>query len=363
MDPRRFRGAPALLIVLALASAPLCTAAEEPLPHIDTAVLDHDAPGWTMVEAQGDATQGLATAERMIWPIFYLHWRPLGEGEKTLNVEEARAAVAGLWQGLTIDEPLTGKEIALRSHHATLFETTLSHGEVRARYIVWSCPQSKRVLVADMTESLKVAAPPELSRWLEAIARSVKCHEGADAEASALVPVAVEIPNARISLSHPQHWLPVIEYRVQPDFGGIDFTAAKPLPTAESGQSIVVPSDAVMRVRYSWGPAPDAPMSYNILKEQVETYLATRAGNLAISSMKAEGGLWIADGFMRMTQNATTVPPSRMRNFRAWMWLTSSRMYFALVETGGVHLGRRKIVENPKQVDTIYASIYKALVP
>jgi len=331
--------------------------------RIDIDLLARLEPGWTMVEAEGDATQGSAVAERLIWPRFYLHWRPLDEGEKSLSPHEAGSAASELWQGLVIDAPPVGQEVTLPAHRGWQIDTTLSHGETKVRYVIWSCPQSQRLLVADMSESLKVAAPPEIPRWMEAMTRSIKCHEGADSDASAFVPVPVEIPGAKLSLSRPEHWLPIEEYRVQSEFGGHDFTPQKPMPTPEKGQWLLVPADAAGRLRFEWGPAPDGPLTYNILREHAERYLASRAGDMAITRMNAEGPLWIAEGFARMGTNATTVPPSRMRSFRAWMWRAEGKLYFAVVETGGIHLGRRKIIQSVKLLEGNYANAYKALVP
>src|SRR5262249_17576511 len=88
--------APGLLLLaavaLAAASIPLAAPAADnapppaparPMsyPHLQMQPLERTSPGWTLVENAGDATKGHVVIERVVWPLFYVHWRPLeGEG-------------------------------------------------------------------------------------------------------------------------------------------------------------------------------------------------------------------------------------------------------------------------------------------
>ncbi len=331
-------------------------------PGISLDKLNGFAPGWTAVEAKGDAKEGSQEFERDVWPMFYLHWRPLAEGApREMSVEDAGKLVSGLWEGFTLDGPLQGRNVTLPQHEAVLFETTTSHGEMKTRYFVWACPESLRVLVADMSLSLKANAPDVLLDWQSDMAATVRCHAGAALGEFPHLPLRYDIPGSDLSYAHPLDWVPVPGYKAQLAFGGADFTAARPHNTALEGQALILASDAVERLYFAWGPEPDYPMSYDVLRMKVADHWRPRSENLMITGTSVAGDIWIADGLVKRRQDTAKPHLLPLDWFRAWMWRKNGVTYLAVGQKAGVHLGRANPrisrEERDKRLDRMFEAI------
>jgi hypothetical protein len=297
-----------------------------------------------VVEAKGDVKEGSQEYERDVWPMFYLHWRPLAEGApREMSVEDAGKAVSGLWEGFTPDGPLQGRKVTLPQHEAVLFETTTSHGEMKTRYLVWACPESLRVLVADMNLSLKANAPDVLLDWQSDMAATVRCHAGAALGEFPHLASRYDIPGSDLSYAHPMDWVPVPGYKAQLAFDGADFTAARPDNTALAGQDLILASDAEERLYFAWGPEPDYPMSYDVLRMKVEDYWRPRSEDLMITGTTVAGDIWIEDGLVRRRPDAAKIHLHRADWFRAWMWRKNGVTYLAVGQKAGVRFGRRDL--------------------
>jgi len=336
---------PAFAMLLALPLLLGATAAD-PVAHpgIDIERLRKLAPGWLMLEADGDEVSGMAVAEQSIWPMFYLHWMPLEGHGRTIGVKEAGKIVTSLWDGLVIDGPLKGETVKLPSHEAVMFDATTTHGELKTRYFVWACPESGRLFVADLNVNLRANAPPELMQWQTDMTRTVRCHEDAPVETFPELTDRYEIPDVGIAYSHPPTWRPLEAYRVQTAFGGSDMAASRwPGSTREKGQDLTLAVDAMRRMTLMWGPAPEGPMSHDVLRKRTQDYWSERASNIMITDTKSINGLWYADGVVRMPINPGDIPPTHMHKFRTWMWQKGDTLFFAVGDLAGIHFGRRKL--------------------
>ena len=336
-------------------------------PSLRLEALERTAEGWTTVESSGDAKAGRVAIERVVWPLFYLHWRPLsgqgGVGEK-LSVAEAERAVAGLWEGLTIDSPLEGKKIALGGpggHEAVAFETTTSHGGWRSRYLVWACPESGRLFIADANANLQVNVPASLLDLMTDIARSVRCHPGAKIEERPALTKRREIPDTDISYSIPYTWSPVAGYRVQSAFAEGQFAAnTHPAATQQQGQDLVLELDSVRRLLLLWEPAPDAAMTFDTLIERVHEFWKERASNILPAGTRVSNDVWIMDGLVQFRQ-PIGIPPSRMHKFRAWLWRKNGLSSLAVGELGGIRFGQRVMTEIQQVADPLLEEMFQSI--
>lgn len=330
-------------IVLLLA-LPLLMAAGAPLERVELPRLEGLATGWTVTEAEESGDTGHVMVERVVWPVFYVHWMPLeGNQEEKLTPGDAVRAVRGLWKDLVIDGPLEAREISFPAHEGYVIETTTSNGEMQTRYHVWVCPETKRLIIVDTNASTLATIPPALMTELAEMARSVRCHEEAPFDPSKRLVTRREVPQAGISYSHPDTWTTMDNYRLQDTFGGWDFAVTKPAVTRERGQDVALEVDAYRRLFFSWGPIRDFPMSYDVLQQTTEDYWRERARNVMIYKTYAYENLWIAEGLAAMGADRFTAPPARMHKFRAWMWTGEDEAYFAISHVGAVKLGRHKL--------------------
>ena len=334
------------------------------LSHIHLEVLDRTAKGWTVVENTGDATTGRTTVERVVWPLFYLHWRPLaadgGVGDK-LSVAEAEKAIAGLWEGMTYDQPLKGKKISMPSHDGVLIETTTSHGGWKSRYFVWACPESGRLFIADTNANLQVSAPDALLTLMEEMARTVRCHEKAKVEQYPWAKKQRQIENTDISYGIPFAWSPVAGYRVQKVFATGEFSAAEhPAVTSAQGQDLVLELDSLRRLFLMWEPAPDAAMTFDTLIERVHAFWREHAINILPQGTRVSNDIWIMDGLVQ-SQTFGNIPPGRMHKFRAWVWRKDGVSYMAVGELSGLRFGQRVMNEVQFVADQLLEEMFQVI--
>lgn len=332
---------PALLVALALGGV---SSAAGQGPRINLETFTRHEAGWIPVDQTGDASKGSVTVERIVWPLFYLHWKPLEAGQtaaSTLGAADAEKAVRTLWDGLVIDGPLEPRPLALPAHEAMAFETTTGGGQTRNRYYVWACPQTGRVIVADTSVSLKIHAPRELLDVMRNMVRSVRCHADAPIEENPTLDRRYDVPDGDISYSHARVFAPVPGYRVQNVFGGHTFSREQPAVTKTLGQDLAVEAEAYKRLYLTWYPSHDYPMSYDVIRQGVEDYWRDRSQNIMIFNTQYINDIWIADGMIQSNDPPGSVPPARHHKFRAWMWRRDGMTYFALGSIGAVRLGRR----------------------
>lgn len=328
------------LVLPLLLVAPPAFAAEMPRISLDT--LDRIHPGWTVTEQSGDPNSGAIVAERVVWPMFYLHWFPIERTGETLSAGEAEKIVSKLWEGLSVDTPLKAAKIPLPAHEGFEIETTTSHGEMKTRYFVWACPASGRVFVADTILNTTVNAPQVLLDWQRDMARTVRCHAEAPVDEFQHLGKRYEVPGGGVSYAMPFLWAPIEGYRIQKTFGGYDFAATHPAVTPKEGQDLAIASDALLRVYLTWRPAPgDFPMNYDVLKQETEDFWRPRVENLMLEETRVIQDVWVVDGRVRPGPFGAPVPPARDHKFRGWFWRKDGRLYFAVGTIAGIRFGRR----------------------
>jgi hypothetical protein len=327
--------------VLAFLLLPLLPgAAEGPPPVIDIPRLEQVKPGWAVAEATGDSTKGSLSVERVVWPMFYLHWSPRDAKAGEVTIPEAEALVTSLWGDKPVDGPLKSRAVSLPAHPGVEVETTRGHGEWKSRAFVWACPQSGRLLVADTNQNLTVSAPESLMGMQSDMARTVKCHPGAEVESFGHLGRTFDIPGSALSYAHHEEWLPVESYRRVTSFGQAQWDANTPNNTPELGQSVALEGDPFKRLFVSWGPTPDYPMSYDVLKQKIEDHWRERAADMLLRTGSVINEYWYMNGIMRPGTHARPYPPTRMHKFRTWMWRRGETTWFAVADVGGLRFGR-----------------------
>jgi hypothetical protein len=314
--------------------------AEGPPPFVDIGRLEAVKPGWAVAEAQGDSAKGSLSVERTVWPLFYLHWSPRDAKSREVTVSKAEEIVTSLWPDKPVDGPLKSRTVALPSHPAVEVETTRGHGEWRSRLFVWACPQSGRLVVADTNVNLTVSAPEALMEMQRDMARTVTCHPGAEADTFGHLPRTFDVPESNISYAHNEEWIPVASYRRVSGFGQAQWEGETPNNTPERGQSVALEGDPFKRLYVAWGPTPDYPMSYDVLKQRIEDHWRERANDMLLREGSVINDYWYMNGIMKAGRLHRPYPPTRMHKFRTWMWRRGGTTWFAVADIGGVRFGR-----------------------
>ena len=333
-------------------------------PHLNLEAMERTAPGWTAVETTGDARNGYLMTERIVWPLFYLHWRPLkGEGGvgASLSVSEAEKVVTTLWDGLTFDAPPAGKRVTMAGHEAVEIEATTSHGEWRSRYLLWACPESDRLFIADASVSLLASAPPQLLDLMSLMSRTVRCHKDVKVEEPELLRKRREIEGTDISFQIPPTWSPVEGYRVQNHFNEGRFSALDhAAPNDKEGQDLILELDSVRRLQLTWQPAPDSAMTFDTLIQEVHEFWKPRSRNILPSGTRVANDVWIMEGLVMTGQTGRT-PPSRTHKFRAWVWRRNGMSYLAVGELGGIQFGQRVMNQIQEIADPMLEEMYQGI--
>lgn len=318
----------------------LLGAGEGPPPVVDLQRLEQVKPGWAVSEAQGDAAKGSMTVERLVWPLFYLHWFPRNAKAGEVTTQEAESLISSLWPDKPVDGPLKSRAVTLPAHNAVEIEYTRAHGEIRSRAFVWACPVSGRLLIADTNMNLTVSAPEALMEMQRDMARTVRCHPDAAVDIFGHLGKRFEIPESALSYAHNEEWIPIESYRPVRVFGQGQWEAETPRNNAELGQSVALEGDPSRRMFVSWGPSPDYPMSYDVLKQKVEDHWRERSGDLLLQGGSVANEYWYMDGMMKPGQFRRPYPPTRLHKFRTWMWRRGAMTWFAVADVGGVRFGR-----------------------
>ncbi len=337
------------------------TAPPAPPPIVNLERLERVKAGWAVAESTGDATKGTLTVERAVWPVFYVHWMPRAGRTGDVTAQEAEAAVGSLWLELNPDAPLKARPVDLPSHHGMVIETTRSHGETRSRYFVWACPESGRIFVVDTNLSLVASAPEPLFDLQRDMARTVRCHPDARVDTFGSLPTLYEVPGANVSYHHAQDWVPVANYKPVQHFADPAWTKEAPANTPEKGQSIALEADSMKRLFVSWAPAPDFPMSHDVVRTRVEDHWRERANNLVVLKGNVVNDFWYVDGIVRGMALGRPVPPTRMHKFRAWMWRREGLMWFAVADLGGVKFGRANVALDTETWNLMLEEMFQAI--
>lgn len=350
-----------LVLPLLFAAAP-APAAE--MPRINLEALDRTHPGWTATEQSGDPNAGVIAAERIVWPMFYLHWFPIEKTGGTLGAGEAEKLVSELWQGLPHDGPLKAEKVLLPAHEGFQIETTTSHGEMRNRYYVWACPDSGRVFVADTILNTTVNAPQILLDWQRDMTRTVRCHAKAAVDQFPHLNKHYDVPGGGVSYAMPFLWAPIEGYRIQTSFGEHEFGPPHVAVTLKEGQDLALASDAMLRLYLTWRPSPDDfPMSYEVLKKETEDFWLSRAKDIMVEEMRAQGGIWIMEGRARLGPSGAQVPPARAHKFRSWLWRDKGKLYLAVGTIAGVRFGRRFPSQTVATWDRVLQEMLQSITP
>ncbi len=330
----------AWLILLACAAP---AAARQESPAIDLEALRAHGAAWLMTGLSGDRAQGEADAEQLIWPMWYLHWRPASEVGGTLAIDQVPGIVEGLWEDFVIDGPVEPRAVSLRAHEAFLAEGTTQRGAMRHRWIVWICPESGRLIVVDAGLSLQLNASPELFDLMESMARTVRCHRDAPVDSHPLLTLDRVVPRAEIAFHHPFTWRPLEGYRMVRRFGDTDLRVANSEEvTTERGQDLVLAMDAHQRLHFEWGPQPDVPVTWEYLQARASSYWIGRSRDLMPVGRSVQDDVWVFEGIVRMAGGKSTMPPTHMHKFRAWLWRRDGTEYLAVGSVAGVYYGPRR---------------------
>lgn len=328
---------PSLLAAALIASTafPMIQREQEgPAPRleslIDFAGLDREGRNWRILYQDFEPARGHLKLSQSMWLMYFLHWRPLTEANKTISVAFVRNHLLNFW-GQAMNFKLTDIDGTMEvcGHKAWFTEGSFGNGAVYTRFIVWNCPETNRQFTADCNINLRRKTPKELLELQRTITRTVCCHRGAsppDAPADLTQKYASEKWN--VSFFIPRSWRTA------------DYVSREWYPhgmSAQNGSLWTLPTDSVKRLDLIWendegGLSSDA---FNRFLEKCAApftfeNVISRMINWKLKNCREKGGVWAGEGlyeYHQETQNQEVISPYR---FKGFLWREEKKVYFLL---------------------------------
>lgn len=248
-----------LLALLILAAAPVVhplSAQQGPIPgpedlqdllarhaHISLA----PPPGgyhWEPSDISGTPESGSVrvTNEKMIY--FFLHWGPT---EVPVITEEwVRERVPQVWpsEGLQV---VATRPTTVAGHPGILAEVVPARGFYSARFLLWNCPETGRLFIADMNFNTDLRTPKrEIDAQVRAVEETLACHDGAPRSELETHPVSADLDHYGIRLDHPSNW-----YFFDNPFS-VPFSAYEGVRDQTIGSVLGWPIDQAVEIRFMW---------------------------------------------------------------------------------------------------------------
>ncbi len=114
------------------------------------------------------------------WLMYFVYWRPLTKEKENLTMDYVCKLMLSFW-GFNMPFTLSdrGGLIEIAGHRAFYIDGTIYEGNVRSRFIVWNCPESKRQFIADRNINTGRGTPIELLELQKDITLTISCHPDA----------------------------------------------------------------------------------------------------------------------------------------------------------------------------------------
>jgi transglutaminase-like putative cysteine protease len=297
---------------------------------IDLAGLGREGPDWRILYQDFGSAWGHLKLSQSKWLMYFLHWRPLSEFNRTLSVGYVRNLMLNFWgQAMNFKLLNIDGELEICGHKAFFTEGTVMDGAVYTRFIVWNCPQTNRQFIADCNINLRRRTPKDLLDIQQAMTRTVCCHEGAS------VPdVPADLTQKYVS----DKWN--VSFFIPPTWRTADYVSKDWFPqgmSAQNGTLWTLPTDSVKRLELVWENNEGALSSdvFNRFMEKCTlpfTFenITSKIAEWKLTDVKEKSGVWAGEGFFeydQKTQNQEAVSPYR---FKGFLWKEGKTVYFLL---------------------------------
>jgi rhodanese-related sulfurtransferase len=300
---------------------------------IDVTGLNESGPDWRVIVQEIGADEGHIRLGQSKWLMYFLHWRPLTDADRSLTVDYVRNHMLHFW-GQSMDFELANidGEMEVCGHSAVLTEGSVMGGAVYTRFIVWNCPETGRQFTADCNINLRRKTPRELLDLQRTITESIRCHESA--------------PHPGVPPVLSQEYLSYawnVSFRIPSSWRTADYVSREWFPhgmSIQSGSLWTLLTDSVKRLELVWRESVDETAP----DEMFRHFMGICAGPVTfetttsriiewdIEGIEERGGVWTAEGTYRFHQKVENTDRSAVSTFRfkGFLWRDGRKAYFLL---------------------------------
>jgi hypothetical protein len=297
---------------------------------VDVARLGRQGENWKIIDQRGNPQEGSLSLHHSKWPMYFLHWRPLGEERREVSLEDARKLLLSFW-GPNMPFTLTGNEgqLIVSGHPACFVEGTIYNGTVRTIFIVWNCPQTGRQFIADTNINQARDTPTAFLDLQRQIALTTCCHGQTISVDNPLL--IQEVQSDKFNLS----------FRIPPDWRTREFPSPKWFPTGmtpTNGTLWTLLTTSEKHIELAWYRSDQAltrelmEFSLNKLRQnpiQLEG-LTLNIKEIRLEEVRLEGGRLIGNGAYKYAAQVGGKEFEIPYIFRAFLWTDGPRTHFLL---------------------------------
>jgi|GEM_PF-651837 len=297
---------------------------------IDLTGLIHEGPGWRILSQNLGPKDGLLKLSQSKWLMYFLHWRPLNEANKTLSVEYVRNHMLNFWgQAMNFKLLDIDGEMEICGHRAVFTEGTVMDGAVHTRFIVWNCPQTNRQFTADCNINLRRKTPPDLLDLQRAISQTICCHKGE---------LPPEIPAGLTQKYLSKKWN--ISFFIPPTWRTADYDSKEWFPngmSAQSGSLWTLLADSVKRLDLAW-EVKEEELSRDVFERFLKGCAApfvfenvtSQISRWELKDIKEKDSVWTGEGLYEYKQKAQNQEAVSSYRFKGFLWKVGNKTYFLL---------------------------------
>ncbi|MCP4633308.1 MAG: hypothetical protein GY855_10315 [candidate division Zixibacteria bacterium] len=317
----------AIMAVFAVVVA--CCSEKEGIQPIDLTPISAADGNWEVVSSSVDAAQGSITLHNKKWLMYFLHWRPLVDSNRSVTFEYVKNHLLNFW-GPAMPFTLSGKEgeLEIAGHRALYVEATLGPNKIRTRFLVWNCEETNRQFTADCNINLLMKTPAELFDIQEDITRTICCHGQESKHDNPDLPWIYQNDSLNISFSKPVNW------------HTSTFMASTWFPegqTSTNGTLWTLISDSEKRVQLWWHPTT-MPASKLLLDSLLlslptdSTFAPADPATVKISveSTNSRNGMIEGIGYYLITEVENNQSYNDKYLFRSLLWQQEGISYLLL---------------------------------
>jgi len=297
---------------------------------INLSGLRQEGPDWRVIFQELGADKGHLRLSQSKWLMYFLHWRPLTEANKTISIAYVRNHLLNFWgQAMNFKLMDIDGEMEICGHKAYFTEGSFGNGAVYTRFIVWNCPETNRQFTADCNINLQRKTPRELLDLQRTITQTVCCQKDAPSP---------EVPAGLSQRYHSDKWN--VSFFIPFSWLTTDFVSKEWFPlgmTALSGSLWTLLTDSLKRLELVWESHQGA-LSVDVFKHFMEECTApftfenvtSQIANWDMNSFQERSGIWTGEGtyeYHQKAQNQEAVSSFRCKGF---LWKDNGTAYFLL---------------------------------
>jgi hypothetical protein len=297
---------------------------------VDVARLNRHGENWKIIDQKGNPQKGSLSLHHDKWLMYFLHWRPLGEEQREVSLEDARKLLLSFW-GSNMPFTLTGNEgqLTVAGHPACFVEGTIYNGAVRTIFIVWNCPQTGRQFIADCNINQARGTATSFLDLQRQIALTTCCHGQTISVDNPLL--IQEVKSDKFNFS----------FRIPPDWRTREFPSPKWFPTGmtlTNGTLWTLLTTSEKHIELAWDQSDlaltDEHMEFflNKLRQnpiQIDG-LTMNIKGLRLEEVRFEGGRLIGNGVYKYVTQVGGKELEIPYIFRAFLWKDGPRTNFLL---------------------------------